>query len=121
VRVYPIGFGTTNPTTLACSREQYGGFEPRQNFGFGPPGGGGRVTRNFLVVDEPALREVAETTGGEYFGATDAAGLSKVLADLPKHVTTQQQDVDLSAGFAALAALLLAAGLVFSIRWSTLT
>jgi Ca-activated chloride channel family protein len=121
VRVYPIGFGTTNPTTLACSREQYGGFEPRQNFGFGPPGGGGRVTRNFLVVDEPALREVAETTGGEYFGATDAAALSKVLADLPKHVTTQQQDVDLSAGFAALAALLLAAGLVLSIRWSTLT
>lgn len=121
VRVYPIGFGTTNPTTLACSREQYGGFEPRQNFGFGPPGGGGRVTRNFLVVDEPALREVAETTGGEYFGATDAAALSKVLADLPKHVTTQQQDVDLSAGFAALAAVLLAVGLVLSIRWSTLT
>jgi N-terminal double-transmembrane domain len=121
VRVYPIGFGTTNPTTLACSREQYGGFEPRQNFGFGPPGGGGGVTRNFLVVDEPALREVAEMTGGEYFSATDAAGLSTVLADLPKHVTTQQQDVDLSAGFAALAALLLAAGLVVSIRWSTLT
>ena len=122
VRVYPIGFGTTNPTTLACSREQYGGFEPRQNLGFGPPpGGGGGVTRNFLVVDEPALRHVAETTGGEYFGATDAAGLSTVLADLPKHVTTQQQDVDLSAAFAALAALLLAAGLVVSIRWSTLT
>jgi Ca-activated chloride channel family protein len=122
VRVYPIGFGTTNPTTLACSREQYGGFEPRHNFGFGSPGGGGgRVSRNFLVVDEPTLRAVADTTGGQYFGATDATELSTVLADLPKQVTTQQQDVDLSAGFAALAALLLGAGLILSIRWSTLT
>jgi Ca-activated chloride channel family protein len=122
VRVYPIGFGTTNPTSLACSREQYGGFEPRRDFGFGVPGpGSGGMGRSFLVVDEPALRNVAETTGGVYFGATDAAQLTTVLADLPKHVTTQRQDVDLSAGFAALAALLLLAGLGLSIRWSTLT
>lgn len=120
VRVYPIGFGTTNPTSLACSREQYGGFEPRHAFGFGGPGGGGRVARSFLVVDEPTLRSVAETTGGAYFGATDARELSTVLTDLPKQVTTQRQDVDLSAAFAALAGLLLAAGLVLSIRWNTL-
>ena len=35
----------------------------------------------------------------QYFAATDADGLTKVLADLPKHVDGQQQDVDLSAGF----------------------
>ena len=29
VRVYPIGFGTTNPTQMACTRDQYGGFTPR--------------------------------------------------------------------------------------------
>ncbi|GAA6525560.1 VWA domain-containing protein [Intrasporangium sp. DVR] len=120
VRVYPIGFGTTNPTTLACSRQQYGGFEPGRSFGFGSPGGGS-VSRNFLVVDEPALRDVAETTGGEYFSATDAAQLSEVLTDLPEQVTRQRQDVDLSAGFVAIAGLLLGAGLVLSIRWSTLT
>ena len=28
VRVYPIGFGTTNPTQMACTRDQYGGFPP---------------------------------------------------------------------------------------------
>jgi Ca-activated chloride channel family protein len=122
VRVYPIGFGTTNPTALACSREQYGGLEPRRDFGFGGqlPGSGSRG-RSFLVVDEPALRHVAETTGGLYFAATDAAELTTVLGDLPKHVTKQRQDVDLSAGFAALAALLLLAGLGLSIRWNTLT
>lgn len=120
VRVYPIGFGTTNPTTLACSREQYGGFEPRGSFGFGSPNGSG-PPRNFLVVDEDSLRSVADTTGGAYFSATDAAELSSVLADLPKHVTTQQQDVDLSAGFGAAAALLLLAGLALSIRWRPLS
>jgi Ca-activated chloride channel family protein len=62
------------------------------------------------------LRFVAEKTGGEYFAATDADGLTKVLADLPKHVTVSEQEVDLSAGVAALAALVLFAGLGVSIR-----
>jgi Ca-activated chloride channel family protein len=116
VRVYPIGFGTTNPTRMACTREQYGGFEPgRRDFG---PGGG---RRSFLIVDEEALQSVAETTGGAYFAARDADELTTVLADLPKHVTVQEQDLDLSAGFAGLAALLLVAGLGLSLRWTPLT
>ncbi|NUO90216.1 MAG: VWA domain-containing protein [Dermatophilaceae bacterium] len=114
VRVYPIGFGTTNPTQMACTRDQYGGFpQPRiRDFGGGPGGGAGR---NFLVVDEAALKGVAQTTGGEYFAATDADALTKVLADLPKHVTVTEQDVDLSAAFAVVAAAVLLAGLAVSI------
>ncbi len=116
VRVYPIGFGTTNPTQMACTREQYGGFsQPRiRDFG-GGPGGVGGAGRNFLVVDEAALKGVAQTTGGEYFAATDADALTKVLADLPKHVTVTEQDVDLSAAFAVVAAAMLLAGLALSI------
>jgi Ca-activated chloride channel family protein len=122
VRVYPIGFGTKNPTQMVCSRSQLGGLNQQQGFGGrdfagGGPGGG----RNFLVVDEDALKSVASTTGGEYFAATDADQLQKVLTDLPKHVTTQQQDVDISAGFVAVAALVLLIGLGLSIRWSTLS
>ena len=120
VRVYPIGFGTTNPTQMACTRDQYGGFPaPRMR----DLTGGGRDMggRNFLVVDEAALRHVAETTRGTYFAATDAEALTQVLRDLPKHVTVQQQDVDLSAAFAALAAIVLLTGLGLSIRWNTLT
>lgn len=118
VRVYPIGFGTTNPTQMACTRDQYGGFAPPRvrDFGGGGPGGGpGLGGRNFLVVDEAALKGVAQTTGGEYFAATDADGLTKVLADLPKHVTVTEQDVDLSAAFAVVAAALLLTGLALSI------
>ncbi len=120
VRVYPIGFGTTNPMRMACTRDQYGGFPapPSRDFTGGARDIGGR---NFLVVDEAALRNVAETTGGTYFAATDAEALSKVLHDLPKHVTVQQQDLDLSVAFAAFAAIVLLTGLGLSIRWNTLT
>ncbi|WP_020141748.1 VWA domain-containing protein [Terracoccus sp. 273MFTsu3.1] len=118
VRVYPIGFGTTNPTQMACTRDQYGGFQPRAR-DFGGPGGGALGGRNFLVVDEAALKGVAQTTGGEYFAATDADGLTKVLADLPKHVTVSEQDIDLSAAAGIVAAALLLAGLGLSLRRST--
>lgn len=116
VRVYPIGFGTTNPTQMACTRDQYGGFQQPRMRDFSGAGGGSMGGRNFLVVDEAALRFVAQKTGGEYFAATDADGLTKVLADLPKHVTVSEQEIDLSAGVAALAALVLFAGLGVSIR-----
>jgi Ca-activated chloride channel family protein len=118
VRVYPIGFGTMNPTQMACTREQYGGFQQPRIRDFSGSRSGTLGGRNFLIVDEAALRGVAETTGGEYFAATDADGLSKVLADLPKHVTVTEQDIDLSAGVAVLAALLLFAGLGVSLRGS---
>ena len=121
IRVYPIGFGTKNPTQLVCSRDQIGASSGRQFSGnvgnrFVDAGG-----RNYLVVDEDALKKVATTTKAEYFTATDATQLDRVLRDLPKHVTVQQQDVDLSAWFALAAALVLVGGLVLSIRWSTLT
>lgn len=124
VRVYPIGFGTANPTQLACTRDQYGGFVPRGRDlggfgGFGGVGGGSSGGRNFLVVDEVALKQVAQTTGGEYFAATDADGLRQVLADLPKHVTVSEQDVDLSAAAGVLAAAALLAGMVVSLRRAT--
>ena len=115
VRVYPIGFGTTNPTQMACTRDQYGGFVQPRIRDFGGGGGGPGGGRNFLVVDEAALRGVAQTTGGEYFAATDADALTKVLADLPKHVTVTEQDVDLSAAFGVVAAVLLLAGLALSL------
>jgi Ca-activated chloride channel family protein len=128
VRIYPIGFGTKNPAQMVCSRSQLGGSAQQRLGGardVGPGGGGGvggaGGGRSFLVVDEDALKTVASTTGGEYFAAQDANQLTDVLANLPRHVTVQQQDVDISAGFVALAALALLTGLGLSIRWSTLS
>ena len=117
VRVFPIGFGTTEPTQMVCTSDQLGGglFD-------GPPGGfGGGLGpggRNFLVVDEAALQTVARTTGGEYFKASDADQLQGVLNDLPKHVDLQERDVEISVGFAGVAALMLLLGLWLAGRWS---
>jgi Ca-activated chloride channel homolog len=121
VRVFPIGFGTTTPTQMVCTAEQLGGtgFDmPGRAFG---GGGFGPGTRNFLIVDEEALRTVAATTGGEYFKAQDADQLDGVLRDLPKHVDVAQRDVEISVVFAALAALLLVGGLWLAGRWSGTT
>lgn len=128
MRIYPIGFGTKNPTQMVCTRDQLGG-GAQNRFGgrdtgpgaVGGFGGGLGGARSFLVVDEDALRTVATTTGGEYFAATDAGQLTSVLANLPRHVTVQQQDVDVSAGFIAVAAVVLLCGLGLSIRWGALS
>jgi Ca-activated chloride channel family protein len=122
IRVYPIGFGTTTPTQMVCTRDQLGGLVEGTGGGGGIGGGGwrgGRDGRRYLVVDEEALRTVAKTTGGQYFKASDAEQLNTVLADLPKHVKVERQDIEISAGFAGLAAVLLLAGLWLSLRWST--
>ncbi len=122
IRVYPIGFGTTNPTSLVCTADQLGGSQ------FGPvpggPGGGGGLGgngtggRNFLVADEPALRQVAATTGGRYFSAGDAQQLRAVLADLPRNVTVQSRDREVSVGLVAAALLLLVGAAWSATRWT---
>ncbi|MDN5857509.1 MAG: VWA domain-containing protein [Pseudonocardia sp.] len=114
VRIYPIGFGTDNPTTMVCSAAQLGANGPEGMFRGGFTGGGA----SFLVADEATLRQVAETTGGEYFGAADTGELQAVLDDLPQTVATQRQDVEISAGLVGLAALLLAGAVWAAARWT---
>ena len=129
VRVYPIGFGTTQPSQMACSQSQIGsdffgdGFG-RGRFGndpFGDPfgrggfgGGGGR----YLLLDEPTLKAVAALTGGEYFRAENADQLLQVFRDLPKQIELQSEHVEISVGFLALAGLLLAGAMGLSLRWN---
>ena len=115
VRVYTIGFGTTEPSEPACTRAQLGGriFGGR-GFGGGGPGGFG----GFLVADTPTLMAVAEQTGGSYHNAEDADQLRQVFADLPKDVATQRQETEITWLLAAVGALLAAAAVAASIRWS---
>jgi Ca-activated chloride channel homolog len=113
VRVYTIGFGTTQPSERACTRKQLGGqVFGGQGFGFGAGFGG------FLVADAPTLKAVAERTGGSYHAAEDADQLREVFAELPKEVATQRQPTEITWMLASLGALLAAAALAASIRWS---
>jgi Ca-activated chloride channel homolog len=118
VRVYPIGFGTSDPTRMACTAEQMGG-NSFENFGRGLPGDRGPNPGTFLRADEPTLREVASTTGGSYFSANGADQLQDVLGDLPLHVQIQQRNVEVSVALAGLAALLILLGVGAAVRWST--
>jgi Ca-activated chloride channel family protein len=127
VRVYTIGFGTTQPSQMACNQAQIGSDFFGNDFGrggfgdrFGPdpfgggPGGFGR----FLLLDEPTLRAVAETTGGQYFRAENADQLLQVFRDLPKQIALQLEDTEISADLLALAALLVLAAVGLSMRWN---
>jgi len=116
VRVYPIGFGTTEPTMMVCTAEQLGGnlFENPGRRGWGGPRGAGGP----LVADEPTLRQVASITGGTYFAASDAAQLQEVLEDLPRHVQVQQREIEVSVWLAALAGVLVLLAVGAAVRWS---
>ena len=129
IRIYPIGFGTTNPTQMVCSAQDLGGdafgeFGPRSGAQVpgGAAGGGGGFGggRNFLTVDEPTLKVVAASTGGTYHQASDAAQLGEVLRGIPREVVLQRQDVEVTAYLTILAALLVAGSLVLSVRWNPL-
>lgn len=114
VRVYPIGFGTPNPTSLVCTAAQLGG-QTGERFGNGGLVGGGG---SYLRADEATLREVATTTGGAYFSATDAGRLNEVLRDLPRVVATQHREIEISAGLAGLAIVLLLASAWAAARYT---
>jgi Ca-activated chloride channel homolog len=121
VRIYPIGFGTTNPTGRSCTAAQLGGTGfPNQGLGgFGGGfGGGGGGRRNFLSADEDTLRQVANITGGRYFAARDAEQLQGVLADLPRQVDATKRDVEISVALAGLAAALMLLSIWAATRWS---
>ena len=94
IRVYTVGIGTTGGETI--------GFE----------GWSMRVR-----LDEETLKNISILTHGEYFYAGTAEDLKKVYEGLSSRMVVERKETEISAMFAALAALLsvLAAGL--SVWW----
>jgi Ca-activated chloride channel family protein len=68
-------------------------------------------------LDEEALRQIANLTGGEYFYAGSAPDLKKVYQGLHSKLALETREIEITALFAAAAAvlMLLAAGL--SVFW----
>jgi Ca-activated chloride channel homolog len=115
LRVFTIGFGTTNPAPMVCDNSQFDG-------GFGGWGGGGRGRfdsgRNIRMIDEPALKRIAQTTGGSYHRAENADQLHSALDALPSSFTVINQRVDTAAAFAGGGAILITAALSLSLWWN---
>jgi Ca-activated chloride channel homolog len=114
VRIFTIGYGTDNPTELACSATQFGGYGGGLAGGGANGGGGG----NPFDADYSALTQISKATGGTFYRAADASQLSSALAKLPAAFTIVHKHVDIAALFAALGGLLIAAAVALSLWWN---
>ena len=118
LRVYTIGFGTTQPSPMVCTADQISGDAAfrgdGRGFGGGGFGGGGRNQE----IDEETLTKVADLTGGKYFQAQDAKALSDVLLDLPSSIVLQRKNVEITVWFALAGALLVLVAVGLSQWWN---
>ncbi|XVV10152.1 VWA domain-containing protein [Actinoplanes sp. CA-131856] len=123
IRVFTIGFGTTDPAPMVCSPDQIGGdlfaggWGQRGQGDAGRFGGGGNLNQ-VLQIDEEALQQVADSTGGEYLRAEDADQLVNALDDLPGRIGLQEQEVEISAWFMLAGTLLTFTGVGLALWWN---
>ena len=122
LRIFTIGFGTTQPSQMMCTADQIsdGSQFGRGPGGFGGPFGGfgGFGGRRALLIDEETLTKVADLTGGRYFRAQDAGQLNKALAGLPREIGLHKQEVEISVWFVLAGVLLTFAGIGLSLWWN---
>jgi len=120
VRIFTIGFGTTEPAPMVCTADQvgadqFGGMGGFPGGGFAGRGGGGFRGQE---IDEDALQQVADTTGGRYFRAEDSDQLAGVLNDLPREIGLHKQKMEITVWFVLAGALLVLTGLGLSLWWN---
>jgi Ca-activated chloride channel family protein len=94
VRVYTVGFGTTQGNVVG-----FGGFSMRAQ------------------LDEDALKKIADQTRGRYFHAASAEDLKAVYGVLSKQLVMETREMEISAFFAGAAALLMLLSTSLSLAW----
>jgi Ca-activated chloride channel family protein len=94
VRVYTVGFGTTKVNIVG-----FGGFSIRAQ------------------LDEDALKKIADMTRARYFHATSAEDLKAVYDVLSRQLVVERREMEITAFFAGLAALLMLAAAGLSLAW----
>jgi Ca-activated chloride channel family protein len=94
VRVFTVGIGTSEGAIVA-----FEGWRAR------------------VRLDEDALREVASLTGAEYFQAQSAGDLKRIYQTLSAQLAIEKKDTEITAFFAAAAALLAILSAGFSLLW----
>jgi Ca-activated chloride channel family protein len=94
VRVYTVGIGSAAGTTLDLN-----GFQVHTQ------------------LDEATLQQIAQTTGGAYYGATDTSSLRSIYSNLDTHLVVKPEAIELTALFAGASMLILVAGALLSLVW----
>ncbi len=110
VRVFTIGVGDPNAN---------GAPPPGASSGnSGGRGGGGRFfSGGRFEVDVTTLKNIAETTGGEYFLATDANALKEVYQKLNGELVLSKEKTEVTAIFTAVGAIFSLSATALSILW----
>ncbi|MBA2588266.1 MAG: VWA domain-containing protein [Alphaproteobacteria bacterium] len=94
VRVYTVGFGTAKGNIVG-----FGGWSMRAQ------------------LDEVALKKIADMTHARYFHANSAEDLKAVYDVLSRQLVVETREMEITAFFAALAALLMLAAAGLSLAW----
>jgi Ca-activated chloride channel family protein len=117
VRVFTIGFGTTNNNAPMNCNPFASYSDPFDPFFGGGGGGGGQFRRE---IDEATLIQIADMTGGSYHLAESSAELQQVFDKLPTQLFTVTETTEISVVFAAIAAFFIVLAILLSIRWNPL-
>ncbi|UGS35167.1 VWA domain-containing protein [Capillimicrobium parvum] len=81
------------------------------------PGPGGSTVP--VPPDPETLKRIAEITGGQAFTVDDASALEGVYQRLGSRIGSKTEQHEMTAGFAAIGAVLLAAALIAGVRFGT--
>lgn len=117
VRIYTIGFGTTNNSSpMNCGDQSPD--DPFGGGGFGPQFGGGGLGGGFRRdIDEETLTQIADMTGGKYYPATSADELDRAFQNLPTYVIATRQTTEISVFFTAFAVLMAILAMILAFLW----
>ena len=94
IRIYTVGVGSAAGTTL-----DVGGFKVHTQ------------------LDAATLQQIATTTNGAYYAASDAGSLASIYANLDTRLIVRPEAIELTAVFAGAGLLILAVGAVLALAW----
>jgi Ca-activated chloride channel family protein len=105
------------PPSEAAERAKADGVKVH-TVGIGQRGASPVIGNNQRVgLDEGALRQIAATTGGEYFYAGESAELRGIYADLSSDIAWVQEKTEVTAVLAGVGSLLMVAAGLLGLRW----
>ena len=77
IRIHTIGVGSNGPVPFPM-KDRFGNV---------------RLVSRIVRMDEPLMKEIAATTGGQYFRASDTAALERVYQDIDRLEKTKSEGV----------------------------
>ena len=112
------GENTAAPDPLQVARIASGAGVKVFTIGLGSPQGTVLTVDGFQIataLDEPLLRQIASTTDGAYYSATDRRSLTTVYDSIHPTWTVEVKRIEITALFAGAAGLLLVVGACLSL------